>query len=266
MTQPIVQKAVNSLGYNFAKVSKVIRKPIDNYPFIDLLDLVIEDYIRQNQDVFLIQIGANDGNDNIRRLVQKYHWQGVLVEPQPHVFKRLVDNYAGEPQLSFENSAIAQRDGTITLYTFRDDDIPLPSWFHESASFERQRLVSFLNYWRRVDKALNLPKDADRVIKATSLPALSVTTLLKKYGIAKVDLLVIDTVGFDFEIIKMFPFDVIKPGIIHFEHSLLSLSDQEACFKYLAALGYSFAQVMVDTIAYRHKETRHGRYLTWPKL
>lgn len=75
---------------------------------------------------------------------------------------------------------------------------------------------------------------------------MTVKTLLLKYAIKKIDLLVIDTMGFDFEILKMFPFDTIKPSIIHFEHSLLSPEDQISCFKQLTTLGYGLTQVAVD--------------------
>ncbi len=81
------------------------------------------------------------------------------------------------------------------------------------------------------------------------------------HTIKQIDLLVIDTVGFDFEILKMFPFDTIKPSIIHFEHSLLSSEDQISCFRLLTILGYGLTQVSVDTIAYLNAPIRQGRYV-----
>ena len=52
-----------------------------------------------------IQIGANLGNnpyDIIWRLVRERNWSGVLVEPLPHIFQQLKENYADVPNLHFE--------------------------------------------------------------------------------------------------------------------------------------------------------------------
>jgi len=90
------------------------------------------------------------------------------------------------------------------------------------------------------------------------LPSITIRSALAKHNIAKVDLLVIDTMGFDFEILRMFPFDQCKPAIIHFEHQLMPIADQQSCFLYLANLGYGLTQVAQDTIAYLHALTRLG--------
>src|SRR5271155_2568223 len=86
-------------------------------PSIDILDLAIRDLMAREPDIFFLQIGAHDGvsYDPIHNYIAKHHWKGLLVEPQPAVFQKLKENYAGEKQLLFENSAIAQQDGTLEL-------------------------------------------------------------------------------------------------------------------------------------------------------
>jgi FkbM family methyltransferase len=250
----VVQKAANSLGYRVSK----IRQPIE-YPYIDVLDLVLKDYMRQEPDIFFIQIGANDGvsADPVTQLIKKYHLRGLLVEPQPKMFKKLVENYQDEAQLIFENSVVSQEDGTATLYAISEEEAGLPMWCYQIASLDRDKMLTMLS---DVKDKLNLPKNIETLIKAIPLPALTFKTLLSKHGIKKLDLLIIDTIGYDFEILKMVPFDSIKPQIINFEHTLLSLDDQEACFKYLAGHGYSFAQVGVDTVAYLQAPSKQGLY------
>jgi hypothetical protein len=49
---------------------------------------------------------------------------------------------------------------------------------------------------------------------------ISLNSLLKEHQVTKVDLLQIDTEGYDLEIILNLDFKVIKPKIIHFEHGL----------------------------------------------
>lgn len=240
----IIQKAANSLGYRISK----IRKPIE-YPLINVLDLVLQDYMKQEQDIFFIQIGANDGAtaDPIHKLIKKYHLRGLLVEPQPKMFKRLVENYQGEEQLIFENSVISDRDGTTTFYAIREEEPKLSMWCYQIANLDRNRILALLADQK---KNMNLPNNIETLIEEINVPSFTFKTLLSKHNIKKLDLLVIDTLGYDFEIIKMIPFDVVKPPIINFEHTLLSLDEQEVCFRYLTGVGYSFAQVGVDTVAY----------------
>lgn len=240
----ILQGFTNSLGYRISK----IRPPIE-YPPIDVLDLVLKDYMGQEKDIFFIQIGANDGvtADPVSKLIRKYHLKGLLIEPQPKMFKKLVENYRDEPQLLFENSVISEQDGTATLYAISEEKAGLPMWCYQIASLNRDQMLTMLTDEK---KKLNLPEDIEASVEAIPLPALSFKTLLSKHDIKKLDLLVIDTIGYDFEIIKMIPFDLIKPPIINYEHTLLSREDQEACYNYLAERGYKFSQVGVDTVAY----------------
>jgi len=250
----VVQSAVNSRGYRISK----IRQPL-KYPYIDVLDLVLRDQMVQDQDLFFVQIGANDGitADPVSQLIRKHHLRGILVEPQPKMFKRLVENYQGEDQLLFENSIVCDQDGIATLYLIPEDEVGLPQWCYQIASLNREQI---LNMFSDQKKNLDLPKNIETLVKAIDLPAVTFKSLLSKHNITKLDLLVIDTIGYDFEIIKMVPFDLIKPKILNFEHTLLSLEDQEACFNYLAGHGYSFAQVNVDTVAYLNAPTKLGIY------
>ena len=95
---------------------------------INVFPLVVGDLVQRKIDAggtagdfFFVQIGAHDGvhYDPIRPFVEKYHWRGLLVEPQPEVYQRLVANYASEPQLMFAKAAVAPQNGKATLYTFK---------------------------------------------------------------------------------------------------------------------------------------------------
>lgn len=182
--------------------------------------------------------------------------RGVFVEPQPQCFKKLVKNYQDEGQFIFENSAISKQDGSVTFYGVREDEPGLPLWCYQIANLERNRVVSILADQKNELKTTNY----ESLIEAIDVPAVTFKTLLSKHNIKKLDLLIIDTIGFDFEIIKMIPFDLMKPPIIHFEHTLLPIDEQETCFKYLAELGYGLVRVAVDTIAYLHTQSRKGLY------
>src|SRR5258708_30314549 len=107
-----VQRCVKVFGYRIEKLKDTVKAPID------VLDLLLTKVSAERTDFLFVQIGVNNGltDDPLRQFVTKYHWRGVLMEPQPHVFQRLLKNYEQEKQLAFENAAIADRDGTVRLF------------------------------------------------------------------------------------------------------------------------------------------------------
>jgi len=204
---------------------------------IDILDLAIRDLISRQPDIFILQIGAHDGvsYDPVHSYISRYHWKGLLVEPQPAVFKKLVANYAGEKQLLFENSAIAPQNGTLELFCF------------EGANPEDH--ASMLTSTRK--HYLTLNGDGHQgALKAITVPALTLASLLDKHRVERVDILQIDTEGFDFEIIKMIDFKRMKPEIIHYENNFLNARQKSECSRILDEQNYAVLNLGIDTIAY----------------
>lgn len=157
---------------------------------------------------FFIQIGANDGvrNDPIFHLVTKYNVKGIVLEPVPNIFEKLKSNYKNYPNVKPLNyaihnfkkeSIIYQVDPKLTKYG--DRAIGTPSFFKEHHK---------LNNIDEID------------IIEVPVKCISLIDLIKKYELEKVDLLQIDTEGYDYEIIKQMDFSILKPSIISFEHGV----------------------------------------------
>lgn len=263
MLKKAIRQIAHSLGYEIVKSSELSQPVV--YPLVDLLDLIVRFQLQQSSDFFFIQIGANDGksSDPIYRLIKQHHWRGILVEPQPQIFAQLQETYANEPQLIFENAVLSDRDGTAEFYSVSDELFELPEMLKQIASLDRDRVLAALSYWEATENRPNLPQPIETMLKTSILPALTISTLLQKHQVQNLDLLVLDTVGFDFEILKMFPFEQIKPAIIHFEHSLMPLQTQAACLSYLAEQGYGLAKVAVDTIACLNTPIRRWGMSRW---
>jgi FkbM family methyltransferase len=206
-------------------------------PSIDILDLAIRDLVSRQPDIFFLQIGAHDGvsYDPINAYIRQFHWKGLLVEPQPAIFAKLKENYRDEKQLLFENSAIAQRDGALELHCF------------ENANAEDH--ASMLTSTRKHYLAMN--GDGHRgALKTITVPALTMESLLSKHRVERVNLLQIDTEGFDFEIIKMIDFKRMKPEIIHYENNFLNRRQKSECSRILGGQNYALLNLGIDTIAY----------------
>ena len=86
---------------------------------VDAFDLALRAVTRlDDENFFFIQVGANDGisHDPLRAYIERYHWRGILVEPQPRVFARLCRNYASHTQLRFANVALTRYGESATPY------------------------------------------------------------------------------------------------------------------------------------------------------
>jgi FkbM family methyltransferase len=204
---------------------------------VDILRLAIQDLMAQEKDIFFVQIGAHDGlsYDPIAPYVRQFHWRGLLVEPQPAVFAKLKEHYAEVPTLIFENVAIAEQEGTLTLYCFKN----------ASPDDHASMLASTKQHYLKLNG-----DNARGELTAIEVPAVTLNTLLTRHQISRIDLLQIDTEGYDFNIIKSLDFSRIKPRIIHFENNFLNSKQKTFCANLLAAHGYSTMDLGIDTLAY----------------
>lgn len=205
---------------------------------INLLQLVIQDLMmKRGEKLSFVQIGAHDGYhlDPIRPYVEKHHWSGVLVEPQPEIFKQLIKNYENEKQLTFVNAAIAHKGNKPLLVGFKDKSLP-----HHSTM-----LASF-NYVAVMQNTHGYQGETF----ALDVPTLTLEELFDQNAITMLDLLQIDTEGYDYEILKMLRVGKVRPTCIHFESAFYGRDDLTACYGMLDQMGYRLACTGIDTIAY----------------
>ena len=98
----------------------------------------------------------------------------------------------------------------------------------------------------------NTPKEC---IIEEKVVCISLDKLIDKYSVSKIDLLQIDTEGYDYEIISNMDFSRIKPRIIHFEHELKLGTMSKENFTKLADLliqhDYFLIVDKIDAIAYQ---------------
>ena len=219
-------------------------------PAVDTFDVALRMmHAARRGDVSFVQIGAHDGKtlDALWPFASALGWRGVLVEPQQAMFRALVANYAAvrDPsRLRFENAAVAREDGVATLYAFAPA-AGLPAHATMLASFNRDALLFNGHGYRGP-------------IVATEVAAVSVATLLRRHEIARVDVLQVDTEGFDGEVVDMFVRAGVLPSVIRYEYAALSLAGRSRCVALLRANGYRFAFHGIDAVAVRVDDVELG--------
>lgn len=224
-----LQRILNRAGYRIERLDQRGRA-------IDVFDLAVRrTAAERGNQFFFVQIGALDGvtADPIYRYVREYHWNGLLVEPQPEAFQHLLENYHDEPQLQFVNAAIGHEHGARSLYFVPCDG--RPTVLQGMASFNARLIRKQLP--RRI------------AIVPRTVPTLPLQSLLERYRVTAIDLLQIDVEGFDYEVIKMVDFGRLSPRIIHYEHIHLSESDRRECQDLLVSRGYRLHCFEIDTTA-----------------
>jgi FkbM family methyltransferase len=201
-------------------------------------------------DATFIEIGSHDGERHddlgpfllsLRPFVLSRSWTGVMVEPVPYLFERLRRNYGGLGRIALENAAIADRDGRVPFYHLAHVDDPererLPQWYDALGSLSRDAVLA----WRDA-----IP-DIERRVVRTEVPCLSFESLCRKHDVRELDLLAIDTEGYDYEIIRTIDFAAHRPRLLVYEHGHLLAGDRERCVAQLERLGYQTMEEAFDT-------------------
>jgi len=223
----------------------------------------VAEFGRAHPEASFVQVGSNDGErlDPLHEQIRHRRWRGVMVEPVPYVFERLRANYGANDRVVLENVAIADADGQRTLYCLpeRPPGEGLPEWYDALGSFHREVIARH---------AHAIPDIEERII-AIEVPCVTFDTLCARNGITELDLVHVDTEGYDFEVIKLIDLERVRPKAVLYEHYHFDPATRRACGKHLADHGYEEIANGMDAFALRLDllDPRHRRLRrTWRRL
>jgi FkbM family methyltransferase len=260
----LLTKYVGRYGYEL-RITKT--RMVDDIPIRELDGLTVQDFLEcyfsalKRLDFFFVQVGAHNGvsnaNDLLRDYIIRFNLRGLLVEPQTRVFAELRENYKEQSGLDFENAAIGHENGNHKLYTIKKN-LDFLGYMNECASFSLDHLRRVLKkHIQReatqevVRRFRKLGLNIDDCIEAEIVETYTFDSLLNKHNVHRIDLLQIDTEGFDYEVIKMANLRKFRPTLIKYEHEHLSHVDQVGSWRDLRALGYRLFTHGGDTCAYQ---------------
>jgi FkbM family methyltransferase len=205
----------------------------------------VESCFAANKPVRFLQIGSNDGRfgDPLVRLIKmRGNWSGIFVEPVPYSFERLKQNYGTSEKFVFEQIAIGEAYETKTFYYVSEEakanlGDQLPPWYDQLGTFDRPHILKHL------DGVL------EPYIVEVPIDCVPLVHVLDKHKVEKLDILHIDTEGFDYQVLKQFDLARYLPKVVLFEHKHLSEDEQAAADAMLLAQGYELFKVSGDTFA-----------------
>jgi len=229
------------LRYTGYKVTK-----IGGYSFFDFESFLYK-YLTKNKTFTFLQIGANDGvmNDPIYQfnMKNKMAIRGFVLEPLPDIYKSLVKNYKNCPGVKPFNLAIHATESEMILHRVKPalaDSVPY--FARGVASFNEE-------HWKKSTLVPNID-----FMERVKVKCISFGSFIKLNSISKLDLLLLDTEGYDYEILMSINFTDIKPRIIRFEHGvrdeLMSSDSFMKVCNHLNLHGYQIIAESYDATAY----------------
>lgn len=204
------------------------------------LEKIITDLVEKKIINFLIQIGANDGisHDHLHNVIKKFKINSLLLEPIKEYFFILKKNYSNYKNVELENSAMSINNEILFLYRVNPEYFckygTLPSGI---TSFYKEHLIS-----HGIKKKHIIQENVNQI---------SFVELLEKYKIRSFDLLVIDTEGYDCNIVNDFFLKIknIRP-IIVFEWSHIKKNQLQETLNKIGKNNYSFFPIGEDIFCY----------------
>ena len=236
----VLKKICGIFGYKLLPKNYIKNK---NYlsKFSSLkLEKIIINLVEKKIINSLIQIGANDGvsHDHLHNIIKKFRLKSLLLEPIKKYFLDLQNSYKNFDNVQFENSALSVNNEILFLHKVN------PEYFNKYGTLS-SGISSFYK-----DHLLKHGIKKKHIIKE-KVNQISFDELLVKYSISSFDLLLIDTEGYDCQIVNDFFLKVkkIRPIII-FEWSHIKNTELENTLKTIVSNNYSFFPVSDDIFCF----------------
>jgi FkbM family methyltransferase len=204
------------------------------------IEKIILNLVEKKKISSLIQIGANDGvsHDHLHNTIKKFRLASLLLEPIENYFFELKKNYHNFPNVKVENSALSVNNDISFLYKVNPEYFKIYGTLSNGiSSFDKGHLT------KHGIKAKHIVKE--------KVNQISFDQLLIKYNIYNFDLLLIDTEGYDCNIVSDFftKIKTIRPFLV-FEWS--HIKNVEFCntLNLLIKNNYSFFPVGDDIFCF----------------
>ena len=237
----LLRRGAKRLGYQLIPFPPSLAKKFEAGRLKTLtLGTVITSFLAGRPNSFFVQIGANDGRtgDPMFDVVNRYKLKGLVIEPQLDAFNKLKQTYSHHPQLILERAAISHTNGFVDFFRVSKD-------FWQAHKFPKNvdtQIASLdpLQIRKHVEifGGKKLAEDENAYLIKETVPALTFASILEKHQVAHVDILQVDTEGFDYEVLRMLDWNRIKPSVLHFEDVHLNDNDRIAAYTLLEEQGY----------------------------
>ncbi len=193
------------------------------------------DELADERRIVVVQVGANDGGDALGNLIRdrpERIERALLIEPQRSAFDRLARRNEAVSDVVCLNAAIDRQAGERTIYSVNRGAVARLG--DGIASFDRHHVERAI----RARTKLRSDGEIEALITATPVPVTTLAHAAAGAGIVHPDVFMVDTEGFDAEIVRMAFEAGWLPAVIQYEHKHLSRGDRRDLSTVLERRGY----------------------------
>ena len=235
----IIYKIIGWFGYKLVD-KKLIKnnRILSKYSYLN--NYKILEFIFSSKKIdTVVQVGANDGKrfDSLNFFLKKYKCKAILVEPIEEYFNRLKLNYNDQPNIIFENSAISEKNQLFSLYTVNQNKIN-----------QYDEHIAGINSFNKNHLIKHGVKNKDIVKQQVN--SLTIKELLIKHKFTSLDLVFLDTEGYDGVIISNFLKECSFNTIIIFEYIHIETKIFEKLIKELNDKNYSYFPIEENIVCF----------------
>ena len=239
MKNKLLKKIAGIFGYRLIE-KRIFKNNIVLSQYSSLtIKKVLQSIFEENNVKELIQIGANDGLsfDELNFFIKKYKTKSLLVEPIKENFNLLKENYKKLDFIKFENSAISVNDEISYLYKVNSQHVQkYGTHIPAIPSFDKKHLINH-----------GVKKEH---IVSEKVNSITILDLINKHKFNNLDLLFIDTEGYDGKIVNDFLSTVNARPIIMFEYIHIDNDVYKNLVNKLLKKEYLFFSVGENMICY----------------
>lgn len=244
----IVQRILGIFGIKLIR-TKHARKYLPK-PVIDNIEIIVKFYSIMKHKITVLQVGACDGvtSDSIYSYIKAGDIDAYLVEPSTVNFEKLSKFYEGVNNARLINAAVADKNEKRIFYTIKDEGRWKDNgWARQLASFYKEHLLKH--------------GILESEIQTEEVNCRTLQSIVQYNGVRNLDVLLIDTEGYDGEIVKMALEQKVLPNFIAFENAqLVQMYTQEklnALYSKLTENGYVWTHDRINTLAIRKDFFQH---------
>lgn len=176
----------------------------------------------------VVEIGAMDGVrfDPLHRHIVEKRWNAVVVEPLADVFELLRRNYQGCGWVRCANVAISETTGPLHMFRVKREVIEggAPDW-----------LLGISSAFKRPDLAY-----LEGAVAEEDVRGLTFGDFAEEFGIQRIDVLQVDTEGYDWRVLRQIDLERWRIGLIHVELYHVPPPDRVKAFEALRRASYTF--------------------------
>ncbi|CAL8142823.1 unnamed protein product [Orchesella dallaii] len=227
----------STLAYNFKRRGNNSNSFLDTGPSLEgSLNYSVQKILGFKKKGFFIECSAYDGETDSKTLAleQQYEWTGLLIEPDPFVFPRLVFKHrkAWTSDICLSPDPFPQRleflhridaGSTIPGHTSLQRALLSPLGNASSTSSPNDDSINGDNMkerWRKVQ-----------------VPCFPIYSILSALNIFRVDYLSLDVQGLELQVLKTIPWNLVRIDVISVSYHLVP-EGPEALKSYLESVGF----------------------------